>query len=283
MSAISTDFARAASEALREDLADGPDVTSQAVIDHELEGEGVFEAKQDGVICGLEAILATYSQLDGSVEVEVLASDSEQIRAPRDLARVKGPVRTLLTGERAALNLLGHLSGIASLTKSFVDLAPGVWVTDTRKTLPGLRALQKYAVTCGGGNNHRMSLSDAVLIKDNHLVATTLFAAVKAAKEYSDLVVQVECETQDQVADALEAGADAVLLDNLSPRELRKLVTFVRTRKPDVLIEASGGVTLETVASIASTGVDRISVGALTHSAPALDVGFRLVKTFTKE
>ena len=196
------------------------------------------------------------------------------------LLTATGATRALLTGERTALNLLGHLSGVATLTRRWVDAieGSGAAIRDTRKTTPGLRALEKYAVRCGGGVNHRMSLSDAALIKDNHVLAAggvaQAFAAVRTA--FPELPVEVECDTLDQVREAVEAGADLVLLDNMSLDDLRAAVAFVRASGVKCRLEASGGLTLSDAAKVAATGVDFLAVGALTHSAPVLDIGVDL-------
>ena len=202
--------------------------------------------------------------------------DGDAIEPPAIVARVAGSERAILTGERVALNFLGRLSGIATLTRRYVDAVEGtgVAVLDTRKTTPGLRALEKHAVACGGGRNHRFGLDDAVLVKDNHLrAAGSVAAAVELVRGATDLPVELECESLDQVGEALDAGVDAILLDNMTLAELREAVALNAGR---ARLEASGGVTLDTIRDIAETGVDEISVGALTHSAPALDVSLEL-------
>lgn len=275
---------RVAATALEEDLGGvGPegDVTTTSTIPGGLRGEAVVVAKGGGVVCGLEALEAVFNTLGGGTVVAHERADSDEVRAGDTLARLTGPVRALLAGERTALNLLGHLSGVATLTRAFVDRAPGVTIVDTRKTLPGLRTLEKYAVRAGGGENHRSALWDGVLVKDNHIAACGGIAeATRRAKGGTDLPVQVECGGADEALEAAAAGADAVLLDNLDPQSLGDAVKRIRAEAPDVVCEASGGITLETVAAYAQTGVDRISVGALTHSAPALDVSLRLVRTW---
>lgn len=268
--------------ALEEDLG-GPDpradVTTVATVAEGLRGEAVVRAKADGILCGLGAIGAVCRLLAGpdAVEVQLPKRDGDAVVPGEVVARLHGDVATILTGERTALNLLGHLSGTATLVASFLRSAPGATLVDTRKTLPGLRALQKYAVRCGGGANHRFGLWDGVLVKDNHIVAAGGIAeAVRKAKTASSLPVQAECTTPDEAVAAVEAGADALLVDNLGPERLRAVVERVRGLGRPVLIEASGGVNLDTVAPLAATGVDRISVGAFTHSAPALDVSLTL-------
>lgn len=277
-------FERVATTALEEDLGGtGPDgdVTTVATVPGDLRGEASVVAKAEGVVCGLEALEAVFNAVGGGTVVSHARVDGDEVGPGDALARLTGPVRSILAGERTALNLLGHLSGIATLTRAFVRRASGVTVTDTRKTLPGLRTLEKYAVRAGGGENHRFALWDGVLVKDTHIVACGGVAeATRRAKVDSNLPVQVECGGADEALAAAAAGADAVLLDNLDPSPLMDVVSRVRAEAPDVVCEASGGVTLETIEAYAKTGVDRISVGALTHSAPALDVSLRLVRTW---
>jgi nicotinate-nucleotide pyrophosphorylase (carboxylating) len=279
---IDADLRRVAAVALGEDLRDGrpdTDVTTMAVVPAELRGTAEVTAKASGVVFGLGGLQAVYEQLGGGIEVDLVRADGDRVEATDVLARLSGCVRTLLTGERVALNILGHLSGIATLTASFVEAAQGVRIVDTRKTLPGLKALQKAAVRAGGGHNHRFALWDGVLVKDNHIVAAgDVGEATRRAKAGSSLPVQVEVATASEARAAIAAGADALLLDNLGPRELADLVVAARAAGPGVLLEASGGVTLYTVESIAASGVDRISVGALTHSAPGLDVSVTLLR-----
>ena len=269
--------------ALKEDLGEGDfdaDVTTEATVPETLRVNAVVLAKQAGVICGLDALRATFAQLDDRVEVTWNRRDGDEV-APGDVvAELGGPARAILIGERTALNLIGHLSGIATLVRSFVTAAPGAVFTDTRKTLPGLRLLQKYAVRVGGGSNHRFALWDGVLIKDNHIIAAgSVGNAVRLARASTALPVQAECTSLAEVDEALDAGAPAILLDNRSPDELRELTAHIKARSKHVMVEASGGVTLANVAELAATGVDRISVGAFTHSAPALDVSLDLTNT----
>jgi nicotinate-nucleotide pyrophosphorylase (carboxylating) len=232
-----------------------------------------------GVLAGLPVAEAAFWLASPDIVTEPLAADGDLIRPGEPVLRVSGPVAPVLTAERTALNLLGHLSGIATLTRRWVDAVAGTGarIRDTRKTLPGLRALQKYAVRCGGGGNHRMSLSDAALIKDNHVAAAgsvaAAFAAVRA--EAAGLPLEVECDTLDQVAEALAAGADLILLDNFTVADT---AVAVRLSGGRALLEASGGLTLATARSVAQTGVDYLAVGALTHSAPVLDIGLDLVR-----
>ena len=277
-------FERAVAIALEEDLGGGDlgaDITTSAVVPEGLLGQATLYAKQRGVICGLEALRATYAQLDERVAVSPNTKDGDDVEPAEALVTVEGPVSAILIGERVALNLVGHLSGIATYVRTFARKAPDVTLTDTRKTLPGLRFLQKYAVRVGGGSNHRFALWDGILIKDNHIVAAgSVGEAVRRARERSAMPVQAECTSRDEVDEALDAGAHALLLDNRGSDELRELVTYIRRKKDYVLIEASGGINESNVAEIAATGVDRISVGAFTHSAPALDVSLKLERTW---
>jgi nicotinate-nucleotide pyrophosphorylase (carboxylating) len=277
-------FACVAAVALEEDLGGAgaeADVTTSSVVDESTWAEAVIVAKATGVFCGLDAVDATYGHLDPRVAVTAFRSDGDEISPGDVVTRLRGPARPILTGERSALNIIRHLSGVATLVREFVRRAPGVQITETRKTTPGLRALEKYAVRVGGASNHRFALWDGVLIKDNHIVAAgSVGEAVRRAKRSTTLPVEVECTSAEEVDAAIEAGADEILLDNREPDELASLVERIRARAPEVLIEASGNVTLSNVAAVAGTGVDRISVGAFTHSAPALDVSMKLAKTW---
>ena len=257
---------------LAEDVGDG-DVTTEAVVPAGARLEATLLLKERGVACGLEVAEAVFRELDSGVKFEHLAHDGDVVHG--EVARVSGDARVLLTGERTALNLLGRLSGVATLTRRYVEAVEGTSATIlyTRKTTPGLRALEKLAVRSGGATNHRFGLHDGVLIKDNHLrLGGGIAASVRNAKE-TGLAVEVECETLDEVCAALEAGADTILLDNMSVDELREAVREVGGRAKT---EASGGVTLDTVRSIAETGVDFISIGALTHAARSLDVSLEV-------
>jgi nicotinate-nucleotide pyrophosphorylase (carboxylating) len=256
---------------LAEDVGDA-DLTTLAVIDEEATATARVVLKERGVVCGLQVAGEVFERLGATLEP--LAADGELVEG-RPVARVDGSARGILSGERLALNLLGRLSGIATLTRAYVDAVEGTGavILDTRKTTPGLRALEKHAVACGGGQNHRLGLYDGILIKDNHLrLAGSLAVAVARAKE-SGVPVEVESDSLAQVREALAAGADTILLDNMTARELREAVELTRGR---ARLEASGGVTLDTVRPIAETGVDFISVGALTHSARALDVSLEV-------
>lgn len=266
--------------ALAEDLTAGPgiDVTTVATIPADQVRAGHVVARADGTVSGLAlAELVFWIVSDGAVEVERRASDSDRVRRDDVLMTVTARTRDLLTAERTALNLLTHMSGIATATRSWVDAVAGsgARVRDSRKTRPGLRALDKYAVRCGGGTNHRYGLSDAGLVKDNHVVAAGgVGAAVRAIRErFPDLPLEVEVDRIDQVEEALEAGAEEILLDNFAPADLRKAVELVGGR---ALLESSGGLTLDTAAEVAATGVDHLAVGGLTHSSPALDIALDL-------
>lgn len=266
--------------ALAEDLADGPDVTTTATIAAGQHGRVEAVPREAGVLGGLPVAAWVFAAVgQGRVQVELLASDGDVVAIGQPLLSAAGPVRDLLTAERTALNLLTHLSGIATLTRIWVDTVRGskAQIRDTRKTMPGLRALEKYAVRCGGGVNHRMSLSDAALIKDNHVAAAgsvrRAYELVRAAAP--QLSIEVEVDTPAQCAEALEAGADLILLDNMSLADLRTCVALAAGRD-DIRLEASGGLSLNVAADVAATGVDYLAVGALTHSAPVLDIGLDL-------
>jgi nicotinate-nucleotide pyrophosphorylase (carboxylating) len=261
--------------ALLEDLAHGNDLTTDAIVGPDDVARARIVARQPGIVAGTGAAELAFRLLDESVETEILVRDGGRAAAGQSVAAIRGNARAILTGERAALNLLSRLSGIATATRSLVDLVAGTHarVADTRKTTPGLRVLEKYAVRCGGGANHRFGLDDAVLVKDNHLaLAGSIHAAVAAVRaQIGHLVkVEVEVDTLEQLRLALEEPIDAVLLDNMTPERLSEAVRIVNRR---VLTEASGGVTRETIAAVARSGVDIVSVGWLTHGAPALDLG----------
>ena len=277
------DVQRVIKEALREDLGAGPDVTTQSTVPKDQRSKAVFASRSAGCIAGIDIAVAVLELVCGpkNVLVDKKASDADRVEPGRVLMHVTAPTRGLLTAERTALNLLGHLSGIASATRQWADViaASGAQVRDTRKTTPGLRALEKYAVRCGGGVNHRMSLSDAALVKDNHIVAAggvaQAFAAVRAAAP--KIAVEIEVDTLEQLHVALGAGADLVLLDNMPPAVLRDAVLIAEAHRAttgkSVILEASGGLTLDNAADVAATGVRYISVGALTHSSSVLDIG----------
>lgn len=264
--------------ALAEDLPGGIDITSAAMFDADAVTEGVFQAKATGVLAGFPLIAQMFSLLDPAVTVEPLAVDGDAIAPWQPLARVRGPVRALLAGERTILNLVMRLSGIATVTARYVALVAGTRarIVDTRKTTPGLRILEKYAVRVGGGHNHRMSLSDAAMIKDNHLAASgDPAAAIASLRRRLPHTARLEVEvTGLEVARvAARSGADIILLDNMTVEDMAAVVQDLRGR---VVLEASGGINVDTVLKVAQTGVDVISVGALTHSVRALDMSFEL-------
>ena len=265
--------------ALAEDVASG-DVTTQALIPPDLEGRASILVKRDGVLAGAEVAKAVFLRIDPSLRVEALIQDGAKVRKGDVAATINGRVESILRAERTALNFLCHLSGIATETARYVQAVKGTkaQITDTRKTSPGMRALEKYAVRTGGGKSHRMHLGESILIKDNHLAALRysglgLKDAIQRARSGSTLRVEVEVEGIDQAQEALDASADIIMLDNMALSEMRQVVEMAGGR---AIIEASGGVTLENVRSIAETGVDLISVGAITHSAKALDLSLEL-------
>jgi nicotinate-nucleotide pyrophosphorylase (carboxylating) len=265
--------------ALLEDLGRAGDVTSDATIPADRQATAAVVARDAGVIAGLDMSLAAFTLFDPSVVCEAHVADGDRVSKGDRIATVSGSARSLLTAERTCLNLLGHLSGIASTTRSVVDLvAPhGATVVDTRKTTPGLRALEKYAVKCGGGGNHRFGLDDAVLIKDNHVaVAGGVGAAVNAARAHAGHLVKIEVEVDGlaQLDEALALGVDVVMLDNFSLDLMRE---GVKRAKGKAIIEASGGIRPDTAEAIAATGVDLLSLGWLTHSSPNLDVALDIV------
>jgi nicotinate-nucleotide pyrophosphorylase (carboxylating) len=272
----------AVARALAEDLAPLGGLTSALL--PSLLGEARIAAREAGRLAGTRCVTETFAQVDPSIEVSWSVDEGASVAAGEVLALVRGPFPSILTGERTALNFLGHLSGIATLTSTFVAAASAggaarVW--DTRKTVPGLRSLAKAAVRAGGGRNHRGNLSDWLLIKDNHLGGIGITAAVDLARDrWPGRTVHVECDTFEQCVEALEAGADAILLDNMSPDEVMACVAAAEVRQGGqvrrTLLEVSGGITLETIGAYAGTGVDMISVGAMTNSAPVLDLGLDL-------
>ena len=269
--------------ALEEDLGRG-DATTAATIPADAVWRGSIAAREPIVVAGLPIAELLFERLGGRVAIRARAREGERIAAAKELLRLEGSARTLLAGERTLLNFLQRLSGIATLTRRYVDAIKGTKATivDTRKTLPGWRLLDKYAVRTGGGRNHRFGLDDGVLIKDNHVTACGgVGAAIERARKGVPhlLAIEVECDTLEQVDEALDANADAILLDNMNVATLARAVARIRKRKREARIEASGGVTLERVRAIAETGVDWISVGALTHSAPAVDLTLHLEST----
>ena len=275
------DTERVVRTALGEDLRYGPDVTSAATTAPGARAVAGVVAREPGVLAGLPVALAVLDVAGIPPEAaEPRQQDGDRIAAGAEVLRISAPLRELLGAERTMLNVLTHLSGIATATRAWADALSGTGcaVRDTRKTLPGLRQLEKYAVRCGGGQNHRMGLGDAALIKDNHVLAAggiaPAIAAVRAAAP--GLPMEVECDTLDQVRDALTAGAELILLDNMGLAELRAAVALAAPYPP-VRLEASGGLRLEAARAVAETGVDFVSVGALTHSSPALDLGLDIL------
>ena len=263
--------------ALAEDLGQRGDITTDAIISADTRARGAIVARAPGRVAGLSMALRTFELLDQTVSCDMLANDGDEVMAGQTLAYIDGPARVVVTGERVALNLLGRLSGIASATAAFVDAVRGTGarILCTRKTTPGMRALEKYAVRAGGGCNHRFGLYDEVLIKDNHIaIAGGVPQAIERVRRGNRTSVpcriEVEVDNLAQLEQALAAGVDAVLLDNMDPSLLARAVALVDGR---ATTEASGGITLETATAIAETGVDYLSIGWLTHSAPALDVG----------
>ncbi|HEY8172724.1 MAG TPA: carboxylating nicotinate-nucleotide diphosphorylase [Dehalococcoidia bacterium] len=268
--------------ALEEDGAYN-DVTTQALVRADQWGRGVFVAKDAGVICGLPVAAAAMTALDETISFDTFVNDGDRVTAGTEIAEVEGRLAPILSCERVALNFLQRMSGIATLTAEFVLALSGTQtrILDTRKTTPGLRLLERYAVRCGGGTNHRFNLSDGVLIKDNHIAA----AKQRGAAELGDIVagaraaaphtmrIEIEATTVDEVKEAIEGGADVILLDNMSVEEMRLAVETIAGR---AIVEASGGITLENVAAVARTGVNLISSGSLTHSAPSLDISLEV-------
>ena len=272
----------AVTAALAEDLTPLGDL-SAALLPPAARAEAEFVVRTDGVVAGLACVDETFAQVDPAIMCEWAACDGDAVHSRQVLGTVTGPLSSVLTAERTALNFLGHLSGVATRTRAFVDAAAPLRVWDTRKTTPGLRSLEKAAVRAGGARNHRGNLSDWVMFKDNHLTALGIVEGVRRARDvWPGRTVHVECERLDQVVEALEAGADALLLDNMSPDEVRECVAVADdhaassgTRR--ALLEVSGGITLETVGTYADTGADVVSSGSLTNSAPVLDIGLDIV------
>ena len=262
-------------DALAEDLGRRGDVTSKATIPADMQAQLQIKARQSGVICGMDLARLSFALVDASIEFVAQVQDGETVAAGAVLATVKGNARHLLTAERTALNFMTHLSGIATATRQIVDSVAQypAQITCTRKTIPSLRIVQKYAVRCGGGRNHRLGLDDAILIKDNHIaIAGDIKTAIEQAQHFAGhlIPIEVEVDTLEQLEQALEAGVSLVLLDNMSPEILSQAVAMCKGRAKT---EASGGITPETVRAAASTGVDFIAMGYLTHSTTALDIG----------
>lgn len=268
-------FEKSVKEALLEDLGRAGDITSEAIFNKNIKIEAVLVARKCGVLCGTAIALTAFKLIDPKIIYKSLLEDSALVNPGDIIARINGSATSILAAERVALNFLGHLSGISTLTAKYVSQISHTHtkICDTRKTTPNLRSLEKYAVSCGGGVNHRFGLDDAILIKDNHIaVAGGVSNALRAVKEKIGHLVKIEIEvdTLDQLREALYEGADVILLDNMS---IIQLTESVRIINKQALSEASGGISLDTVVAVAETGVDLISVGALTHSAPVLDMG----------
>ena len=279
---ISQDIRELIYTALAEDVGHG-DPTTDALIEPELTGSATLVSREKGVIAGIDVAVEVFTQFDPALNAAALVEDGSAVAAGAQLAIVDGSVASILKAERTAVNFLQHLSGVATMTRRYVDAVHGypAQIVDTRKTTPGLRKLEKHAVAMGGGRNHRYNLADGILIKDNHIEAMALQGVgigdvVKRAHAGAShmIKVEIEVETLDQLQEVLEAGADLVLLDNMEPEQME---TAVRIADGRALLEASGGITFETVRDVASTGVDIISVGALTHSAPALNISLDMV------
>jgi nicotinate-nucleotide pyrophosphorylase (carboxylating) len=265
---------------LSEDLGRG-DITTQATVPRNTQGRGRFLAKEKMVVAGIEAAEAVFAALDSQMQIEAFVADGDEVEAGKIIARTQGFADVLLAGERTALNLMQRLSGIATLTRQFVKAIEGTkaQIVDTRKTTPGLRMLEKYAVSIGGAKNHRYGLDDGVLIKDNHIaLGGGVRLAVKKARESVGHLhkIEIEAQTEEALREAIGAGADIVMLDNQTPEQTAQLVKIARELNERVLLESSGGITLANVRGYAEAGVDLISIGALTHSARAMDISFKI-------
>ncbi len=272
------DISAAVDVALAEDIGRG-DLTTRATVPAGARLKAIIAARENMVVAGMPVIQELVNRLAPDATVEILQADGTLVESGTPLALLEGPAEGLLTAERTALNTIQFLSGIATATQAYVREISGTGATllDTRKTVPGLRNLSKYAVRCGGGTNHRMRLDDGILIKDNHIaVAGSIGAAVRSARQhdFGGIKIQAECDTLDQVTEAFYAGADSLLLDNMPPDQLRQAVQLIQGKIP---LEASGGVNLTTIRAIAETGVDFISVGAITQRAPAVDIGLDII------
>ncbi|RCW69789.1 carboxylating nicotinate-nucleotide diphosphorylase [Saliterribacillus persicus] len=262
---------------LIEDIGDG-DITSEAIFSDDQNDKGVFIAKENGIVSGLDLIKEVYGLLDNTINVSLFFKDGDRVEAGNKIAEVSGPVIPLLKGERVILNLLQRMSGIATITETCIETLndPSIQICDTRKTVPGLRMLDKYAVTCGGGQNHRQGLYDAVMIKDNHISfagSITKVIEITRRKIGHMVKIEVETETKEEVQEAIEAGADVIMLDNRSPEEIKELKKMIPN---SIVTEASGGITLNNLAQYRNSGVDVISLGFLTHSVKALDISLQV-------
>jgi nicotinate-nucleotide pyrophosphorylase (carboxylating) len=275
------DLTQLVAVALEEDLGEhGTDVTTEAIVDPDLYGEAVVIARRSGVLAGMSAAARVFELVRPPCDYQALLADGSRVEPGDQVSRVTGPLASILTAERTALNFLQRLSGIATITRTYADALatyPTVTLLDTRKTTPGLRFLERAAVRAGGGHNHRDGLWDAILIKDNHVAAAGGVTEAIARARRTPMPVEVEVDTLEQLREALAAGAEIVLLDNMSPELMRRAVEMTAGR---ARLEASGGMTLEGAVAAAKAGVDRISVGALTHSAPALDLSLEVTKTW---
>lgn len=266
--------------ALEEDLGRG-DVTTSACVPHGTHGVALLRARKDAVVSGVGVVRETFLQVDPSVRVEILAPDAARVAKGQGVARIEGPAASILMGERVALNFVQRMSGVATITRAHVDAIPAgsrTRIADTRKTTPGLRPLERYAVRCGGGHNHREDLGSAVLIKDNHIAAAGgVKPAIERCRALAAHTSRIECEVDSipQLREALDAGADIVMLDNFTDEAVREALGLVAGR---AIVEVSGGITIDRITRLASSGVDVISVGALTHSAPAIDLGLDWVE-----
>lgn len=263
--------------ALVEDIGDG-DITTDAIVESNVKGRAVLETREDIVLAGLPVFMRTFTLIDSGISFEAFYEEGQDVLKGEAICSVNGSMSTILKAERTALNFIQRMSGIATLTREYVSRASSkkVKILDTRKTVPGLRILDKYSVSAGGGNNHRFGLFDAILIKDNHIaVAGSIAAAVKTAKIKAThgIKVEVEAECFEDVREALDAGADLILLDNMTVEQMREAVNFVDGK---AILEASGGITLDNISKIAETGVDLISIGALTHSVRAVDLSLEV-------
>ena len=269
-------------DALKEDNF-GKDVTTRLFIPATERAKAVILAKGDGIVCGLEIVRKVYGLMDKRCKINIKSKDGRRVRKGMVVAEISGPARSILSAERTAINFLQHLSGIATLTDKFVQKTKNTKtkILDTRKTIPGLRVLEKYAVRCGGGTNHRMTLGEMALIKDNHLKIMSEWGPemIQEAKiNNKNLMIEVECENMAQVKKFAGSGADIIMLDNMGNKKLKEAIKYIRKQNRRIQIEISGGVTLENTANLAKLGVERISVGALTHSAPAMDFSMELVR-----
>ncbi len=271
-------FLRIVKAALKEDIGRG-DITTDPIVSQNEQALGIIIPKQDGILCGVEIAQMVFNEIDEQVDFQIQLKDGERLSPGLTIATVIGPAAACLKGERTALNFLQHLSGIATLTRRFVDAAKGiVKILDTRKTLPGLRAMEKYAVRTGGGFNHRFGLYDRVLIKDNHIeISGSIRKAVTAVRRRKKRIfIEVEVKTFDELEEALSLKVDRIMLDNMNISQIKQAVEMARQKAKRVEIEVSGGVDLDNVEDFLDCGVDFISVGALTHSAPAIDIAMKL-------